>query len=71
MSDRKFAARVSGKDGRKLWHGMPYDTREEAAAAAFAARPEARRCSTSIAGIMPHNGEWNDLGSDIRYHDRA
>ena len=61
-------ARVSDKQGRKLYETTAYDTREAAIADAFKARPNARTCSTSHAALI--GGEWWATGMDIRWHDR-
>lgn len=56
---RTYTARVSDREGRKLYESKPYPTREEAARDAFAARPKARTCSTCYG-----------IGLDIRWHKK-
>ncbi len=64
----RYIARISDKAGRSLYDSTEsYATREEAAAAAFAARPSAKTCSTSqVREGFPLIG-----GMNMQWHDRA
>jgi hypothetical protein len=59
-AEARYHARASGRGGKKLGTYGPHDTRDAAAAEAWAAHPNARQVSTSRG---PH-------GMDIRWHER-
>jgi hypothetical protein len=59
----EYVARVSTKAGRNMHTTGAHPSREEAAKAAFSAKPNALKVSTSIA----HNG--GESHRDIRWHD--
>ena len=65
----RYIARVTRRDGRKVYETIPFATREEAASVAFAVRPSAKSCSTSRASLV--DGRWQDFGFDTRWHDRG
>jgi hypothetical protein len=58
---REYTATAFGKKGNELFTSRPYSTREEAAAAAFAAQPNAQKVSTGYG----YKGSF-----DIRWHNR-
>jgi hypothetical protein len=67
---QKYLAEIRGKDGRLLFQGQPYETREEAARYVFRhGSANAKDCSTSRAYRKP-DGNWGSMGSDIRWHKR-
>ena len=55
----EFRARVSDKEGRKLYESAAYSTRAAAIADAFKARPKAKVCTTCYG-----------VGLDIQWHKR-
>lgn len=59
MTTITYTARVSRRDGRKVYETIPFTSREEAARVAFAVRPTAKTCSTC-----------RGIGCDIRWHRR-
>ena len=63
----RFIARVSNRGGRKMHETEAYDTRDQAIAAAIAARPNARNVSTSRAALQD-DGTWRNVHCDIRFH---
>ena len=56
---KRYRARVSDKEGRKLYESAAYSTRAAAIADAFKARPKAKVCSTCYG-----------VGLDIQWHKR-
>ena len=56
---KEYTARVSDKQGRKLYESKPYETREAAIADAFEARATAKECSSCYG-----------IGFDLRWHKR-
>jgi hypothetical protein len=66
----KYVAQVRDRKGRLRFQTGPYDTREQAAQAAFKNGPaSARTCSTSEAYLAP-DGAWRSNGMDTRWHRR-
>lgn len=64
MTEKGFVARVSGKNGNTLHITAVHPSREEAATAAFSARPKASKCSTSKIN------EGKNARSNIMWHER-
>jgi hypothetical protein len=56
---KRYTARVSDKNGRKLYESPPFTTRAAAVDAAFRSRPKARLCSSCYGA-----------GLDIQWHNR-
>lgn len=69
MTDIRYIARISDRNGKRLYTSDIHYTREDAAREAFAARPNTTRCSTSRATQMGI-GDWRDYGFDIRWITR-
>lgn len=65
-SPDRYIATVADARGRDLYVTAPFQTREAAAAVAFAAKPRARKCSTCR--VTP-SGQRAHL--DIRWHERG
>lgn len=69
MGAMMFIARISAKNGRKLYETREYRTRKEAAAVAFEQRPKAMSCSTTRAVWVENLQAWRSYGMDLRWHD--
>jgi hypothetical protein len=65
-----YVARISDKQGRCLYRSTQlFESRDEAAADAFNARPKARDCSTSR-GVYVNGRGVVDYHNDIRWHTK-
>jgi hypothetical protein len=68
-NETRYIARLSAKNGRKIYEGDAYPTREEAVTAMWKAKPLARSCSTARAVWVENLQRWRTYGMDIRWHD--
>ena len=71
MSEDRYIARLSAKNGRKRYETDAHPSREEAVAALWLAKPLARTCSTARAVWVENLKAWREYGMDIRWHDRS
>jgi uncharacterized protein YegP (UPF0339 family) len=69
--ERRYFARLSAKNGRKLYEGEAYPTREEAISAIWKAKPLSKKYSTAIAVWVENLQTWKSYGNDVRWHHRT
>jgi hypothetical protein len=67
----KYVAQVFDRRGRLRFQTGPYDTREQAAQAAFKNGPVSARTCTTTEAYEASSRDWRSNGLDARLHRRG